>query len=112
MEKETNRTTKKWSCCQKDYSSIYWTANSTTNKLLKTTMNSLIRSKAYRFMDSKVYVIIFQKLPRQLLSMTSQLSTSWIWNLDLQKRIAMAHDMDINVDNTMNVLLGKRHIWK
>ena len=33
--------------------------------------------------------------------------------MDLQKRIAMAHDMDINVDDTMNVLLGKRpNIWK
>src|ERR1700678_4500077 len=34
-------------------------------------------------------------------------------DMDLQKRIAMAHDMDINVDDTMNVLLGKRpNIWK
>src|ERR1700678_1174684 len=34
-------------------------------------------------------------------------------DMDLQKRIAMAHDMDINVDNTMNVLLGNRpNIWK
>src|SRR5271155_4803838 len=36
-----------------------------------------------------------------------------VMDMDLQKRIAMAHDMDINVDDTMNILLGKRpNIWK
>src|ERR1700678_3675140 len=36
-----------------------------------------------------------------------------VMDMDLQKRITMAHDMDITVDNTMNVLLGKRpNIWK
>src|SRR6202522_1302204 len=36
-----------------------------------------------------------------------------VMDMDLQKRIVMAHDIDINVDNTMNILLGKRpNIWK
>jgi hypothetical protein len=40
-------------------------------RALKMAMNSLIRSKPYWFMDSKDYIIIFQKLPQQLLSMMS-----------------------------------------
>ena len=36
-----------------------------------------------------------------------------IMDMDLQKQIVMAHDMDITVEDTMNVLLGKRsNIWK
>ena len=31
-----------------------------------------------------------------------------VMDMDLQKRIAMAQDMDIKVDDTMNILLGKR----
>jgi hypothetical protein len=34
-------------------------------------------------------------------------------DIDLQKRIAMAQDMDIPVNDTMDILLGKRpNIWK
>src|SRR5271168_1497162 len=99
MEKGMNKTTMTWSCCQKDCSSIYWTANSTMNELLEMTMSKLIRSKAYQFIGSKVYGIIFQKLPRQLLSMT----TVNVMDMDLQKRIAMAQDMDIQIDDTMNI---------
>ena len=43
----------------------------------------------------------------------NDVTTVNVMDMDLQKRIAMAHDMDINVDDTMNVLLGKRpNIWK
>jgi hypothetical protein len=36
-----------------------------------------------------------------------------IMDMDLQRRIAMAHDMDITVDDMINILLGKRsNIWK
>jgi hypothetical protein len=39
--------------------------------------------------------------------------TVHIMDMDLQKRIVMAHDMDINVNDTMNILLGSRpNIWK
>jgi hypothetical protein len=55
-------------------------------------------------MDSKCYIIIFQKLPWQFLSIS--VITVNVMDMDLQKQIAMAHDMDITVDDTMNVLLG------
>ena len=43
----------------------------------------------------------------------NDVTTVNVMDIDLQKRIAMAHDMDINVDDTINVLLGKRpNIWK
>src|ERR1700678_4319161 len=36
-----------------------------------------------------------------------------VMNMDLPKWIAMAQDMDITVNDTMNILLGKRpNIWK
>src|ERR1700678_1523649 len=38
----------------------------------------------------------------------NDVTTVNVMDMDLQKRIAMSHDMDINVDDTMNVLLGKR----
>src|ERR1700678_4130398 len=74
-------------------------------------MNSLIRSKAYQFMDSKVYIIIFSKVTAA--TSVNDVTAVNVMDMDLQKRIAMAHDMDINVDDTMNILLGKRpNIWK
>ena len=52
-------------------------------------------------MDSKVTVA----------TSVNDVTTVNVMDMDLQKRIAMAHDMDIN--NTMNVLLGKKtNIWK
>src|ERR1700678_828480 len=42
----------------------------------------------------------------------NDVTTVNIMDMDLQKRIAMAHDMDINVDDTMNVLLKRPNIWK
>jgi hypothetical protein len=43
----------------------------------------------------------------------NDVTTVNIMDMDLQKRIAMAHEMDINVDDTMNILLEKRpNIWK
>src|SRR6202522_1868856 len=38
----------------------------------------------------------------------NDVTTVNVMDMDLQKRIAMAQDMDIKVDNTMNILLGKR----
>src|ERR1700678_4305300 len=74
-------------------------------------MNSLIRSKAYQFMDSKVYVIIFSKVTTA--TSVNDVTTVNVMDMDLQKRIAMAHNMDTNVDDTINVLLGKRpNVWK
>ena len=62
-------------------------------------------------MDSKVYVIIFSKVTTA--TSVNDVITVNVMDMDLQKQIAMAHDMDINVDETMNVLLERKpNIWK
>src|SRR6202453_4284 len=43
----------------------------------------------------------------------NDVTTVNVMDMDLQKRIATAQDMDIKVDDTINILLGKRpNIWK
>src|ERR1700678_4264714 len=43
----------------------------------------------------------------------NDVTTVKVMHMDLQKQTAMAHDMDINVDETMNILLGRKpNIWK
>jgi hypothetical protein len=43
----------------------------------------------------------------------NDVTTVNVMDMDLQKQIAMAHDMDINVDETMNILLERKpNIWK
>jgi hypothetical protein len=51
-----------------------------------------------------------QKLPR---TSVNDIITVNIMDMDLQKQIVMAHDMDITINDIMNVLLGNRpNIWK
>ena len=51
-----------------------------------------------------------QKLPR---TSVNDIIPVNVMDMDLQKQIMMAHDMDITVNDTINILLGKKsNIWK
>src|ERR1700678_3345232 len=82
--------------------------NPTTNELLTKAMNRLIRSKPYQFMDPKLYLIIFQQLPRAAATSVNDVIAVNIMNRDLRKWTTMAQDMDIIVNHAINLLPRER----